>query len=142
MNKYNNHRSYLRNLLFDLNWKYSKLKNRSLTNKNINLHNNGVLTLNPNNCRIKLAADIGYELNNIFKKGSCDLRNENEDMIKLDNCTSHIPQISKIVDNDVIDILEGYYGTFFKSYMIELYRTIPSKNKRYSSFLWHTDNQV
>src|SRR3989344_1193172 len=60
--------------------------------------------------------------------------------IRLKDGIRKIPEISQLFTNDIVQTVENYYGSFFKVYWVQVYRTLPTDKDADASFLWHVDN--
>lgn len=139
---YNNRRNLASNLLFSANWAWSRHKSNIKPNENF-LRANGYQILKETPQSSELASGISKIYDEEIQANNKDLRYENENILKFDNFTKYIGNVNSVIDHRTEEVLTQYYQSNFKAYMIELYRTLPSQNyDAYSSFLWHTDNQV
>jgi hypothetical protein len=60
--------------------------------------------------------------------------------IRLKDGIRKIPEISQLFTSDIVQTVENYYGSFFKIYWVQAYRTLPTDKDADASFLWHVDN--
>lgn len=63
-----------------------------------------------------------------------------EGAVRLRNSIEIIPEISQFITKDIVNVIESYYGSFFKIYWAHIYRTLPTDKDPDTSFLWHVDN--
>jgi hypothetical protein len=60
--------------------------------------------------------------------------------LRLKDGIGKMPDIARLFTNDVVQTVENYYGSFFKVYWVQVYRTLPTDKDPDTSFLWHVDN--
>ncbi len=63
-----------------------------------------------------------------------------EGAIRLKDGIRMIPEVSRFFTDEIVQIVENYYGSFFKIYWVQVYRTLPTDSDPDTSFLWHVDN--
>ncbi|MBI3757806.1 MAG: hypothetical protein HY267_07515 [Deltaproteobacteria bacterium] len=60
--------------------------------------------------------------------------------LRLKDGIGNMPDIARLFTNDIVQTVENYYGSFFKVYWVQVYRTLPTDMDPDTSFLWHVDN--
>lgn len=60
--------------------------------------------------------------------------------LRLKNGIGRIPDIARLFTGDIVRTVENYYGSYFKVYWVQVYRTFPTDQDPDASFLWHVDN--
>jgi hypothetical protein len=61
-------------------------------------------------------------------------------LIRLIDGAEQLPEVTRLLNGRVEQIVEGYFRSHFKLYNMSFYRIIPDKCTPTSSFLWHFDN--
>jgi hypothetical protein len=113
--------------------------------KKTNLNKIGFHTMSPFLSTQKILS-IKEKVNNLFndpKKIITTLKSSG--LIRLKNSLKEVPELEDYLYSDEIkNYLTLYYGSNYRIYSSDLYRTIPSnklnKEKDFSSLLWHFDN--
>ncbi len=60
--------------------------------------------------------------------------------LNISNSLSNVPELTSLIHPEVEAVIEACFGSHFKIYSSELYRTVPTHTPPEASALWHTDN--
>lgn len=102
------------------------------------LHRDGSLNL-PSD----LTASEASELKSLFDAAFEDRKNVypvSKGLYRLMDGAEYFRPLIDIFTSRAADIVEQYFGSYFKIYSITIYRTVPDDSVPESSFLWHFDN--
>ena len=60
--------------------------------------------------------------------------------MNISNSLSAVPELTSLIHPEVEAMIEACFGSHFKIYSSEIYRTVPTNTPPEVSALWHTDN--
>ncbi len=60
--------------------------------------------------------------------------------VNFHNSMTNIPEIARLMNDEVTETTEACFGSHFKIYSSEVYRLVPTNEEATISGLWHTDN--
>jgi hypothetical protein len=88
-----------------------------------------------------LAASLNAKVADLMRSGRCTVGIGQEDwFIHVPDVMNTLPEITFLIQPDVVATIEEYFGSYFKIFTAEMYRIVPSQKPPDASGLWHTDN--
>jgi hypothetical protein len=83
---------------------------------------------------------VARRTDELFERPELVVDHRDQGLIRLKGSLSVFPELEMFITDEIAGIVEAYFGSHFKIFGTDIYRTVPSKAQEENSFLWHFDN--